>query len=101
MQRRRGEIVPNRFALLLMVGSHMILNSLLQGFSTKREGGMKRVFVAAFVVGNFAFAGSALSQGVDVTLGVGLPLAPGKQDTSPGQVFNTLRATNPDALSPG
>src|SRR4029453_15286280 len=69
--------------------------------SDKQEGGMKQLAFAAFVAGNVAFVGSALAQAVDVNLGVGIPLAPGQALTSPGQVFNTLRATNPDALSPG
>jgi hypothetical protein len=62
---------------------------------------MKQLAFAAFVIGNVAFAGSALAQGVDVNLGVGIQLAPGQQGTSPGQAVNTLRLANPDALSPG
>ncbi len=63
--------------------------------------GKKRVLFAAFAVGGLAFAGSALAQGVDVMLGVGIPFAPGQQGTSPGQVYNAARATDPTALSPG
>ena len=62
---------------------------------------MKKLTLAAFVIGSVAFAGSAMAQGVDVALGVGIPLSPGQQATSPGQIFNTARALDPTALSPG
>jgi hypothetical protein len=62
----------------------------------------KQVWLSAFVIGGITFAGSAMAQGVDVGLGVGLPLAPGANGTSPGQIFNSARVTNPTtALPPG
>ena len=49
-------------------------------------------------------SGAAMAQGVDIKLGVGIPLSPGQQGTSPGQVYNTTRAdptTSATALPPG
>jgi hypothetical protein len=60
-----------------------------------------KVFVTAFVIGSLAIAGTALAQGVDVKLGVGIPLSPGQQGTSPGKAFNAARALDPTAPSPG
>ena len=62
---------------------------------------MKQLAFAAVVVGNVAFAGSALAQAVDVAVGLGFPLAPGQTATTPGQMFNSARALDPSALSPG
>ncbi len=65
-------------------------------------GGMKQVPFAAFMIGSIALTGSAMAQGVDVGIGIGIPLAPGQAGTSPGQVFNSARITNPTtALPPG
>jgi hypothetical protein len=59
---------------------------------------LKRICVSVFVTGGIAFAGSAMAQGVDVKVGVGIPLAPGINDSSPGQKFITNPTT---ALPPG
>jgi len=49
-----------------------------------------------------AFTGSAMAQGIDVRIGLGIPLSPGQAGTSPGKVFNAARESNPTtALSPG
>src|SRR5215467_2849586 len=64
--------------------------------------GAKQTLLAVAAVTGFAFADSAMAQGADVGIGIGLPLAPGQAGTSPGQVFNSARITNPStALSPG
>ena len=56
--------------------------------------------LAASVIGSVAVAGSTMAQ--DIGIGIGIPLAPGQAGTSPGQVFNSARITNPStALSPG
>jgi hypothetical protein len=63
---------------------------------------MKQLLFATSMIGSIAFAGSAMAQGVDVGIGVGIPLAPGQAGTSPGQVFNSARNINPTtALPPG
>ena len=62
-------------------------------------GGMKRVLFVTLVIGSVTFAGSAMAEGRGG--GKGLATAPGQVGTSPGQVFNTERATNPNTLSPG
>jgi len=62
----------------------------------------KQTLVALVAFSCVGFAGSAMAQGIDVGLGVGIPLAPGQAGTSPGQVFNSARITNPNgALPPG
>ena len=62
----------------------------------------KEVTAAALIFGSFAISQNALAQGVDVKIGVGIPLSPGQQSTSPGQVYNAARATDPTtALPPG
>ena len=54
------------------------------------------------IVGSFAASGTAMAQGVDVKFGVGIPLSPGLNATSPGQAYNADRTSNPTtALSPG
>ena len=60
-------------------------------------GGLKLVLFTTLVIGSVAFAGLAMAEGK----GRGLTTAPGQVGTSPGQVFNTERATNPNTLSPG
>jgi hypothetical protein len=63
---------------------------------------MKQLLYAVFMIGGIAFAVSAMAQGVDVHVGVGIPLAPGQAGTSPGQVFNSARIANPNtAVPPG
>jgi len=62
-------------------------------------GGMKQVLFATLMIGSVAFVGSAVAGGKGG--GVGLTTAPGQVGTSPGQVFNTERATNSNTLSPG
>ena len=48
------------------------------------------------------FTSSAMAQGIDVGIGLGIPLSPGQASTSPGKVFNAARESNPTtALSPG
>lgn len=61
---------------------------------------LKQALLAACVIA--AFMGSAMAQGIDVHVGVGIPLSPGQAGTSPGKVFNAARDSNPTrALSPG
>jgi hypothetical protein len=63
---------------------------------------MKRALFAASIITGIAFVPSAMAQDVDLRVGVGIPLSPGQADTSPGQVFNSARATHPSsALPPG
>ena len=63
---------------------------------------IEQVLLAVSVIGSVAFTGSAMAQGMDVGIGLGIPLSPGQANTSPGQVFNGARASNPTtALSPG
>ena len=62
----------------------------------------KQVLLIGCMIASVAFTGSAMAQGMDVGLGLGIPLSPGKADTSPGQVFNAARESHPTtALSPG
>jgi hypothetical protein len=62
----------------------------------------KQTLVAVVVFSCVGFAGSAMAQGADIGLGIGIPLAPGQAGTSPGQVFNSARITTPGtALPPG
>ena len=64
--------------------------------------GVRQTLLVVAAVGCVAFADSAMAQGADVGLGIGIPLAPGQAGTSPGQVFNSARITNPStALPPG
>ena len=64
--------------------------------------GAKQILVAVVAVSCVAFADSAMAQGADVGIGIGVPLAPGQAGTSPGQVFNSARIINPStALPPG
>src|SRR5262245_37195437 len=64
--------------------------------------GMPRVGRPRSVGSGFAFTGSAMAQGIDVGVGLGIPLSPGQAGTSPGQVFNVAKDSNPStALSPG
>jgi hypothetical protein len=70
--------------------------------TTKGTGRMKHALFAATIVTGIAFAPSAMAQEADLRIGVGIPLAPGQAGTSPGQVFNSARASNPSsALPPG
>ena len=62
----------------------------------------KQTLIAVVAFSCVGFADSALAQGADVGLGIGIPLAPGQAGTSPGQVFNSARIINPStALPPG
>jgi hypothetical protein len=59
------------------------------------------LFVAS-VASGIIFAASAMAQDADLRIGVGIPLSPGQTGTSPGQLYNSARATNPTtALPPG
>ena len=61
-----------------------------------------KTLLAVVALGCVAFADSAMAQGADIGLGIGIPLAPGQAGTSPGQVFNSARITTPaTALPPG
>jgi hypothetical protein len=61
---------------------------------------VKRALLIACMIA--AFTDSAMAQGIDVAVGVGIPLSPGQTGTSPGRVFNTAKDYNPTtALSPG
>lgn len=61
---------------------------------------LKQALLAACMVA--AFTGSAMAQGIDVAVGVGIPLSPGQTGTSPGRIFNAAKDSNPTtALSPG
>ena len=63
---------------------------------------IKQMLLVVSVIGSVTFTGSAMAQGMDVGIGLGIPLSPGQANTSPGQVFNGARASNPTtALSPG
>jgi hypothetical protein len=66
---------------------------------------IKHALLAAFTVGSITSAEAAMAQGVDVAVGVGIPLSPGLNATSPGQAFNAARTSNPttspSTLSPG
>ena len=63
---------------------------------------VKQVLLAAIAIGGIPFAGSAMAQGVDVAVGVGIPLSPGFNGASPGQLFNAARIQDPStALPPG
>ena len=65
-------------------------------------GGTKQTLLAVVAFSCVALVGPATAQGVDVGLGIGIPLAPGQAGTSPGQVFNSARITSPStALPPG
>jgi len=62
----------------------------------------KQTLIAVVTFSCVGFAGSAMAQGMDIGLGIGIPLAPGQAGTSPGQVFNSARITTPSsALPPG
>ena|SRR5436309_371977 len=62
----------------------------------------KRWVIAMLVLGSLALAGSASAGGAGGEIGIGFTFAPGQQGTSPGQVFNAARATDPTtALPPG
>jgi hypothetical protein len=57
------------------------------------------LLVACMIV---AFTGSAMAQGIDVGIGLGIPLSPGQTGTSPGRTFNAAKDSSPTtALSPG
>jgi hypothetical protein len=59
------------------------------------------LFVAS-VATSILFSASAMAQDADLRIGVGIPLSPGQTGTSPGQLYNSARATNPtSALPPG
>ena len=61
---------------------------------------LKQALLAACMIA--AFMGSAMAQGVDVRVGVGIPLSPGQTGTSPGRTFEAAKDANPTtALSPG
>jgi hypothetical protein len=62
-------------------------------------GGIKQALFTMVVIGSVAFAGAAMAAGKGG--GVGSTMAPGQLGSSPGQVFNTPRASNPNTLSPG
>jgi hypothetical protein len=62
----------------------------------------KQTLLAVVAFSSVALVGPAMAQGVDVGLGVGIPLAPGQAHTSPGQVFNSAKIISPStALPPG
>jgi hypothetical protein len=62
---------------------------------------IKQIVLSVLLIGGVAIAESATAQGVDVQLGVGFPLAPGQANSSPGQIYNGARASDPNAVSPG
>src|SRR5437868_196300 len=80
---------------------HMNLPNANRGIGGSQKGDImsmiKQTSAAAFILGSFVFAGGAAAQGVDVKIGVGIPLSPGQQGTSPGQTFNAARALDPTA----
>jgi hypothetical protein len=63
---------------------------------------IKHGLFAASVATSILFSASAMAQDADLRIGVGIPLSPGQTGTSPGQLYNSARATNPtSALPPG
>jgi hypothetical protein len=62
---------------------------------------MKHALFAVTICTGITFAASAMAQDADLRIGFGIPLAPGQTGTSPGQIYNTARSSNSDALPPG
>src|SRR5262245_45158353 len=67
---------------------------------------MVRATVTALIIGSLAYVGGVMAQGVDLKIGVGIPLAPGLSTTSPspGKAYNFARdadSATTSALPPG
>ncbi len=62
-----------------------------------------RASAAALIIGSFAVSESAKAQEpAEIKIGIGIPLSPGQQGTSPGQLFKAAKTTDPTtALPPG